>query len=148
MKKILAGLMMLFVAAGCAAQADADRRADQPEISGVVLDVHREDEAGEVCEDIIIMATGEVEITACDGTVLTQSGSTLTDAQLATLLDWARIYGGSTLLRSENVQMNELTSELVFNGRGAALPPSDFDEDLLAFIDEVYAQHADLNAGM
>lgn len=141
MKRTFVGLFMVMVMAGCAA-VSGDRRADPPEISGVVMDVRREGGMLGVCQDITLMASGEMDIVSCDGeNLMATPGSTLSDAQRETLLGWAGTYTSLDVSDDSQLPVDGLAYHLVFNGSGDVTPGDEVQGEMMAFVDEVYAQY-------
>ncbi len=155
MKTLFTGLfVMMLVVVGCSAPpapatpgAEGDRYMEQPEITGVVLSLHREGGLAGVCEDILITASGEVTITTCDGvSLIGEAGGQLDEAQLVTLINWASTYAGFEADFNDEVPVDGLANHLVFNGQGDVLAGDAEQQEMLAFAGEVYAQHVDLSA--
>lgn len=150
MKTLFTGLfVMMLVTIGCASpatpSAEGDRYMEQPEVTGEVLTLHREGGLAGVCEDIAIMASGDVTITTCDGESLVGgAGARLDDAQLAALLNWANTYAGFEADYNDEVPVDGLANHLVFKGQGDVLAGAAEQEDMMTFAGEVYAQHVDI----
>lgn len=115
---------------------------DEGGAARVPLMLRREGGLAGVCEDVTIWASGEVSITTCTGENLTATpDSRLNSAQLETLYSWVDTYTDAVADLDEDVPVDGLANHLVFNGLGDVLPGQAEQEAMLAFVDEVYAQH-------